>query len=532
MCVSRATGLGFAIFCFLSAMMLPTFSILLQGCNDDDPGCPVSCLDDKKIQGSVIGGSGPLERVQLRADLVRGDGEYSADLTCWTSADGTYELPVVSGEYTLTMRSPTRRSICYSALGLTCDRRQADTLALGNDQCTFSADFHLGAFHLILTLPSVLSSEPMFLRAERLTELGEQSYVASYPGDSTRQIIMEGLIPGSYLVYLDFNRISEMPDVVDYRVVICSELDPAVIVPHETFTKTVELAAPESISGSVAGDWALFDLGLPRVDFHVSNELELATVEVDPTGSFSIPIFAATEVRINVSLNNVGRWIGGDDFESATIFTLDAGQSVTLDPFPLGGLICRYSGDPDWSYRSRLSLFNESGLYVREPVDTQAQTIAFPNLPSGRYTALAVWDGPTVWRPQWFDRAVSPAAADSIPVAEDGSVTEVVFTLESGGQIVGNLRNHDGTPARGMRLLVEWVAADLGWGSVFRTDDNGDYDITGLPDGDIKLGASVRGEDGHYRTIWYPGVESKELAHPIPIEDAGTVPGVDWSLLP
>jgi len=83
-------------------------------------------------------------------------------------------------------------------------------------------------------------------------------------------------------------------------------------------------------------------------------------------------------------------------------------------------------------------------------------------------------------------------AASAMTVACDGDST-VLIRVAKAGRIRGKVTTADGEPAQGARVFA--LARKSGWAeSTERTDDQGRYDLSGLPLGEYAIGVSYSGE--------------------------------------
>ena len=506
---------------------------LLIGCSDDDSGSCQPCPGDETIQGHVLGGAGPLEDIRVEARYMGPDENYRVTHTYQTAEDGRYAFDVMPGEYRLCIISLTGyQLISYGPTGLTCEWNTESELVIEDGAETLIADFRLGTLRIDLQLPQALVGAHLEIFVERHSEPGEWfGEESNQPGGETHPFILEGLPPGAYRASLEFRRLDMSPNTQSYVLDLSPFGDSVMVVAEEITTWSLAVPDPGYVTGTITGDWAQLNAGRPVVRVYGEDFRMFAEVEADSAGNFSIPVFAAGGARLRVRLGDLMRWIGGDDPESATVFYLDPGQPITIDPIPIGGLVCHISGDPAWSRSARLVLYDEAGdRRHTEYSGTNDTTLILPNLEPGTYALFYYWRNSSQWRPQWYDRATSLAEATPVLVDDTGGITEVTLTLEEGGRISGRVLAVDGSPAAGIPLIVYVPENELGWSWEWVTDGEGQFLIEGLPDGEVTLAAIVWGTLGSL-DVWYPGVIEQGLAQPIVIEDAGTVSGVEWQLL-
>lgn len=512
----------------LLAFAILVTTILLVGCSDDE-NC--TCPGDEIIQGQVTGGAGPLAEARVEARYEGPDENMRIAYYCLTDSAGHYAFDVAPGEYRLFMRSLLGYSmIFYTPSGLTCTQGE-ETFFTVTEHAAITADFHLGAMQIDLQLPEILADANITLAIENI----DDSYpYFNEPSPSSmgaeRQHYLEGLIPGFYRVSLDFDLVDEEGTYLDYDLDLSTLGDSIAVLVSEISTHTFTIPDPAYATGMISGDWALLDLGLPAISLYDSDEDRVASTKADSTGAFSLPVFFPMEVRVRTGYG-MSRWVGGEDFESATIFPLDPQQSLELDPFPVGGMVCYIAADSSWMSGARLHVYNETlGSQDNLYLDADDTRVAIGNASPGDYLLHLVWREPAVWRPQWYDRVSIIDQAATVGVDDLGGVAEVTITLEEGGRIRGRVLEADETPAVEVSLLVEVPDLGYGWNSYWRTDEEGAFTIEGLPDGEILLAARVYGEIGSYN-IWYPGVVDKSEAEPVVIENASTITDVEWVLI-
>jgi hypothetical protein len=187
---------------------------------------------------------------------------------------------------------------------------------------------------------------------------------------------------------------------------------------------------------------------------------------------------------------------------------------------------------------------------TRKPIARARVTVSAPALPESR-VAITAADGRfdfgalppgdyslavsrTGFAPQQFGaRRGSPPAA--IPLQAGQRVTTVEVALEPAGVIVGQILDEDRQPFAGARIdalisRLENDQATLVSLATTRSDDRGEFRLTGLPAGQYFVSAfdpafeNVGDETGTltYTPTYYPGTPDPERATRVPVE-----PGVE-----
>jgi len=142
----------------------------------------------------------------------------------------------------------------------------------------------------------------------------------------------------------------------------------------------------------------------------------------------------------------------------------------------------------------------------------------FQSLPSGKYhiTPNTI---PGLWAEDG-DTDVSP-----------GSCTQINFALTTDGQISGHVTSVDGKPFD-VTPWVEVQSDDLHFSKSAPVDDQGNYELRGLPAGRYLVGIGISAQPGtpDWRSrVYYPGGRRKEFAATIDLGQAEAHNGIDFS---
>ncbi len=297
-----------------------------------------------------------------------------------------------------------------------------------------------------------------------------------------------------------------------------------------------EITGLAELEGSVTGSWQALDMDEPEVRAYFTPE-DWASTTTDPSGRFALRLLAAGIFRLEVRIGGISRWIGGDDFNSATAYPVAPGESVEGISHVESGLECVFSPDglpPTYLYE--VYLVDEYGINL--PVNAFGGPVRVANLAPGTVSLrLSTWDRRATWLPQFWDRKPSLRTADPIVIPGGGGVAHVTATLQKGGRIMGRLRDANGlvpNPSRlfalvhaaddSLRILAVYTNQDFASGLL--DIDTGDYMLTQLTDGRYRLRAHL----GNDPWTWWPGRASWDSAGVITVEDLADVTGIDWQL--
>ncbi len=523
----------------LASALTVLAAIGLPGCDESDD--PVRCTHDPSgaLCGYVRGAGGPVQAEVTARGL--GDGDVEVLIRTTTDSTGRYELCLPTGEYSLAIGVPgLGMPVVYGPSGPGYGPRPGIVLDLGDD--SLRVDFDLGGVVLDLCLPECPRNTGLRLELRRrIGSVGMSIWrqTTLTTGD-TVHVDVPALLPGHYAL-------SMQPDV-----------GPAIWFPHTREPAQTEslvvsalhtaayedtLPEPTWIHGQVSGSWQelgderLTHLGLwPSIEAldPVTSDLRSRTWAAQD-GSFTVYGILPEPFRLRVRMGDLSRYIGGDSFETATVFDLEPGNSATLDPVVESGLLFTLHGsDPEDRYKARIRVESAAGDTVMT-VSTGCSggdELAIPNLDPGVYYLHL---SPTscianqTWVPQWFDRVDAREEATPVQITEAGELVSVAFHLEDGGRIRGTVRHSDGTFV-GDYLLRVFAADDSTWALANKRVDpvTGAFCTPSLEDGAYRLALWTKAQTG----LWYPGVASFEEAEVLTIADHQDLLGLDWEIDP
>ncbi len=161
------------------------------------------------------------------------------------------------------------------------------------------------------------------------------------------------------------------------------------------------------------------------------------------------------------------------------------------------------------------------------------------DLKSGKYY-VSVWaDG---FLAEYYDNAILFENATAVEVVEPNETSNINFGLTRGGIISGMVTNNDGKPLAGVYLeamiaYIDSVVFDsTKMDPVFFTsygkamsDENGKYQISGLPDGNFLIRATVW-DKWSYVEEWYDNATTWYDAKSIPVQVGTEITGIDFQL--
>ena len=499
-------GTGGTAAAVLLLMLLASLS-----CRDD----PVSLLVGPPermgaIEGYVRAGGDPVEvTVGARQTVDPGMVPFKTR----SNPTGWYRLELPVGAY--------RIEIDPVDYGYISSRR--DTIHVGSG--TRRLDLLRGKLTLELTAPPDLEGRTFRCSLDPVNRPSGpyRSVYASVTVQSGRATLTFAPVEAlRYKIFLDLGRVGVwLPGTYDPAAA-----DVVVVPVDRPVAYRAALDRWASVSGSIRGSWQSTYGSSPFVAAYGldSTFVNLAVTGTD--GDFTLEIPVAVPVKLQVEIDGIEQWIGGDTFETATRFDLQPGDHLADVSVIESGILCRLQGPGVVSERqSAFLLRHESGrtyrfqAYNRNPVP-------ICNLRPGRYSLFVYgycdYDG-APWASQWYDGADSLAAATSIDLPE-GQLVPITVHLAPGGAIEGRLLT-----AEGEGVPTAWVAlfdpngAPLcdGWHYI----NEGSFAMTGLGNADYYIAADIAGSPW-----WYPGTREFDSAQVIHIRDHATVTGIEWKL--
>ncbi|MBK7048179.1 MAG: hypothetical protein IPH48_17085 [bacterium] len=524
----------------LTGVFAASLLLLTAGCSDEPaPLAPVTgaCV----VQGAI---SAPFTAgTEGSIYFQRVDGR-NLGIEVLTDVAGRYRTEVPAGDYVIT---------AYVA-GLTVRARadgdvaniwvEPDTLRLEAGELPREIDFRLGV--VALTGGNLAGLDGWSVRA-RLYPIREDGRFPYSMGSSSADIedgrfrleigpAVSGTCRIQVTVQRDWSTQGEtfwLPDVVDgdegatYRV----GADSLTVV-------TAAWPAPSRLTGTISGAW--MDLGAyaPSMSaFNADSVIVAGPLRVDGFGHFVLPFLRQEPVRLLIAGSGSQAWIGGSDFDEATVFPLEAGVTVSGIDQAISTVLVR----------TTLEMYdpgvNSAQLELRDPTSHALVSSHYFNfndfdgltcMPPGQYLArITTTSSDRIWRNQWYDRATTPESATLITIPAGGGAMGLDIVLERGGVISGTVVNsHPGAAWGYVEVTGEDSETVLHSQYIGGLSPGGDFLLAGLEDGRYKVGLRFQwftgGEQGEWIEVesWYPGTSDWATAGVIEISGADTVSGV------
>ncbi len=279
-----------------------------------------------------------------------------------------------------------------------------------------------------------------------------------------------------------------------------------------------------SISGSVTGSWQQVAGGPPSVLAYCADSTMIGRTACREDGAFTLSMFLAQPVRLLTRIEGVERWVEGDSYEEARIFTVRPGDRLAgVSEVESGILVWLEGPGTSMRYQAGVRLINSSGGTIdlsprwRNPIPVH-------NLPCGDYL-LHVYGhcSGESWASQWYDGAESMDEATAIRL-EPGELRVLDLHLVEGGGIQGRVYGPAGEPLDYCYARIHGADGEplcAGWELVH----GGEFSWRGLANGEYYLSAGIPRSSEIW---WYPGEAEFDRAAPVRISDHETVTGVDW----
>jgi hypothetical protein len=278
------------------------------------------------------------------------------------------------------------------------------------------------------------------------------------------------------------------------------------------------------ISGTVRGSWQELHAYPPAVEaFAADSTSGLARVKAEADGAFTLHVFPAGPVRLRVALTNIQQWIGGNSFDSATVYDLHGGDHIEGVSVLEGGIGCALEGEGVVRGANVQVLLRAEGGSAWTVGTYYDGLVRICNLRPGRYTLHISGSCDAPWAGQWYDGTEDDGEATWIEVP-DGGVVPIPFHLVRGGSIEGRIRVAEGSDP--WSVYLEASDADRAPFCGRSTPFDGTFAVRGLENGSYYLTAYTRGGS----PWWYPGTADADSAQAIVITNHESVSGIEWRL--
>jgi len=358
--------------------------------------------------------------------LVLPAGAYRVD--AWTAPGGEHSITVL-----LYAAGAFRTDVCWG-----------DTLRIRAGQEPLRADAILGALSVHLSLPFLEEGEAVVVEIESIPPDPSPSCVLPHWAvmdapvrQGTAVAEFRAVAPGTYRVT------SQLRDGQTLPLSVPGGRESAGPVLVSAGQRAIFEAAsdqePARLQGAIEGSWLQLGLPVPRITAYAADTTLIAGTWTDLAGAFALRLLEFGDVRLRVSIFGQERWVGGEEFGTATVFEAQPGREITGIRHMESGLLIHLGGPPgQGSYKAKATLVDTLGI-VRASAWSNSSTsaeyssdwIPVPNLVSGTYfLRIEPIDGSgQIWAAQWFDRAAGMEEATPIVLATPGEVREVAVSL-------------------------------------------------------------------------------------------------------
>lgn len=150
--------------------------------------------------------------------------------------------------------------------------------------------------------------------------------------------------------------------------------------------------------------------------------------------------------------------------------------------------------------------------------DTGHYTIT--GLPTGDFIVVA--GAGSDYMPQPYSEGGTEPTPVHVNAGEE--TTGIDFALSAGGSITGRVTDEAGAPIANARVRA--IDPDTHARGGARTDDDGNYSISGLKTGSYLVSANAPG----YLPQFYNGAADRDSATPVAVTEGSTTPGIDFAL--
>ncbi len=507
-------------FCLLASLI--TILAAGGGCEQDHP--VLAPPRGGTIRGYVHDGATFAEPFTVVARSVGTGPEIT--VTDYVELDGRFALNVPNGKYVVYFRPEGSGTIYYHDGGPVLREADADTVHVAGDEHDLAVA--CGRVTFDLDLPAAVDGAYLYCSAIPIGETWLSREIGASVTDGLR-VELRFVPTGAYRLAFGGGGFVDIyfPPTLDRDAAEVVD-----VLAGQELVWTVSIDALATISGSVTGSWQTFGHGRPEVEARVGDS-SVARVDVADDGSYAFQFLAGGPVRLRVRIDDVNRWIGGNDAETATVFALETGGAIAGISYVESGLDCRLTGETDiWG--AFAELYDDQGRSLGW-TRSSGDTLRVSNLPPGNvYLHLRPRTSLALWLEQYYDRRDSLAVADPIAIPPDGQIADAVAVLVRGGRIRGRILDVIGLPPRWYDLAMnlhapgDSLAAIRGCYFYPDTYDEvtGDYVINQVPDGDYKLRARVKDV-----WTWWPHHASFAGGGTVTIENHAEVTLDDWQLI-
>ncbi len=490
---------------------LTTLTILSSCENDTPTSCPVYNVG--AVEGHILAlGQGISIPIGARAQQGSRRGQIIAQTVSDTT--GWYRMELPTGLYQMELEP--RGGTSFSS-------HLRDTVRVTPNIHHLNMEY--GRAEIRIGLPEAFNGNRFHI--VMIDSTGHGSYQYERAQDGLLLYSIPVLRPDSYTIrfngpnvggrfYLPGTTDSDLADilVVDSQNVTLYEVD---------FSQN-----HSSISGQISGSWLEANTGKPHIETHSANNIKLGITPCSDDGGFVCHFFLPEEVRLLVTNNGIEQWIGGNSFETARVFNLQAGDHITDISMVGSGLEILLAGPGDLtSYKPTFLVVDDQGR-EHTPLFFSSNPFSICNLQPGRYyLKIAGNCDNQSWLTTWFNGAYFLENATPIDLGV-GELRQLTVDLVRGGQIQGTVTAFTGDPLGSVlcKLINSKGEPVCDESSGYRSIEGGQFDFKGLLDEEYYLAINAY----PCGVSWYPGTANFSEAIPIPIENQTTVTGLNWSL--
>ncbi len=207
----------------------------------------------------------------------------------------------------------------------------------------------------------------------------------------------------------------------------------------------------------------------------------------------------------------------GIDFDLVPRATISGTVTDELTGAPLvGAVVEAFKERPDAN-----SVLSTAGFRAR--TDSTGSYL-IEDVPAGRYIVAAKAEG---FLTEFYEEASAKGDATILTVGENVSLTNINFTLSTGGSMTGMVATaEDSVPIP--RALIQVFDSNSGRHVRAYTDENGLYEVSGLPTGSYLVQAIAEG----FFSEFYENARHRGDATRVPVVAPSATPDIDFFLAP
>lgn len=367
-------------------------------------------------------------------------------------------------------------------------------------------------------------------------------YVASAQVDSaTGAFTVSGLLDGSYRLQVSTSEGSDAGQWYGNKPTLQASTAIVVAAGQAITGKNVTLIKGSTLKGNIKAGSPSANLADAWVYAFGSNGYSFERADSDASGNFTITGLPADTYTLEYVADGyvVSWWNGKTSQATATPVTVGASQNLTgfnavLSPLlksSISGVETDATFGTGIGGGNQVQAYTTAGVIVASTTTESDGGYVLSSLPAGTYKLSFGQD--TRYAVEWFGGKPTLAAADTITVAANQSVTGMNIARHRGASLAGTVVDSS-SPARPMQY--EFVVANNRDGSIAGydyTDQHGNYLVTGLAAGSYKLSyySSTRYQGlSSLAPQWWPGKTSLATATAITLTAGQAVTGKNATL--